>query len=480
MRGSNLLATVVLIAVAVGLGLPDVAPAQQRKDSFEWSVFAGESLFDSEMDLRGSFLYGTRFGINFTERYELEFRGAYTSTRHDRDPRQGKVQLFEITTAALFNFPGHKDNNWRWAPYAYLGLGMSAYNYQHFHTQQDMHIAWGGGVRWFGTEKVALRFEALGLTEIGGDWTNAAVTLGLSFVSGGKLRDSDGDTVPDSKDFCPNTPMGCIVNAHGCERDGDADGICDGLDECPETRVRCLVDTLGCDLDGDGDGVCDGIDECPETPKGCKVDAVGCEKDSDGDGVCNGVDKCPGTPKGCKVDAKGCELDADRDGVCDGLDECPRTPRGCRVDAKGCPKDEDGDGVCDGVDKCPGTPRGMQVDKRGCETELNFPAIQFDFNRSLVKDGYVPILEKAAKAMKDNRRLKVLLIGHTDDVGGEAYNLKLAARRAEAVKTWLGETAGIDASRLETEGQGECCPVAPNESPEGRYKNRRVEFRRIR
>jgi OmpA-OmpF porin, OOP family len=54
--------------------------------------------------------------------------------------------------------------------------------------------------------------------------------------------------------------------------------------------------------------VYDGLDQCPDTPVGCTVDANGCPMDADADGVCDGKDKCPNTPAGAKVDADGCPI----------------------------------------------------------------------------------------------------------------------------------------------------------------------------
>ena len=58
--------------------------------------------------------------------------------------------------------------------------------------------------------------------------------------------------------------------------------------------------------DYDQDGVFDRVDYCNNTPLGCIVDATGCQTDADGDGVCDGLDKCPDTPKGEKVNKEGC------------------------------------------------------------------------------------------------------------------------------------------------------------------------------
>ena len=70
----------------------------------------------------------------------------------------------------------------------------------------------------------------------------------------------------------------------------------------------CVKPMAMSDGDADGDGVPDSKDKCPNTPAGAVVDAMGCPKDSDGDGVPDFKDNCPDTPKGAKVDPMGCEI----------------------------------------------------------------------------------------------------------------------------------------------------------------------------
>ncbi|MBX5438561.1 MAG: OmpA family protein [Thermoflavifilum sp.] len=69
----------------------------------------------------------------------------------------------------------------------------------------------------------------------------------------------------------------------------------------------------------------------------------------------------------------------------------------------------------------------------------------------------------------------VLIIGHTDSIGSASYNLKLSQRRANAVADYLIQL-GIDPSRITTKGMGETDPKYPNDTPEHRAANRRVEF----
>jgi outer membrane protein OmpA-like peptidoglycan-associated protein len=68
----------------------------------------------------------------------------------------------------------------------------------------------------------------------------------------------------------------------------------------------------------------------------------------------------------------------------------------------------------------------------------------------------------------------LLIAGHTDSVGTDAYNLGLSQRRAESAAAYLVSN-GVDRTRLRSRGLGETEPVAPNDSETGRSKNRRVE-----
>ena len=229
--------------------------------------------------------------------------------------------------------------------------------------------------------------------------------------------------------------------------------------------------------DSDGDGVADHLDKCPGTPKGVKVDAVGCPIDTDGDGVPDYLDKCPGTPKGVKVDAAGCPIDSDGDGVADNLDKCPNTPKGCKVDAVGCPIDTDGDGVADCLDKCPGTPKGLVVDETGCVPAgfMVVGEVLFDTNKWNIKPEGQAELDKGVAFLLKNPQLKVEIQGHTDSTGAAAWNATLSQRRAESVMKYL-VSKGVPAGQLTAKGFGPANPVAPNDTVEGRAKNRRVDF----
>jgi len=87
-----------------------------------------------------------------------------------------------------------------------------------------------------------------------------------------------------------------------------------------------------------------------------------------------------------------------------------------------------------------------------------------------------PVLMEIAEALKQHADLKILIEGHTDNVGASAANLALSEARAAAVKTELVSKYGADGSRIKTQGFGDTKPAMPNTTAEGRAQNRRVEL----
>jgi OOP family OmpA-OmpF porin len=156
--------------------------------------------------------------------------------------------------------------------------------------------------------------------------------------------------------------------------------------------------------------------------------------------------------------------------VAEPVKEAPKAVEAPKVEA---PKDGDKDGVVDAMDKCLNTPKGLKVDKDGCALNFNFH-VNFDFDKANIKPEYKAKVLEFAQIMKENPMLNAVIEGHTDSVGSDAYNEKLSAKRAEAVRNAL-ISEGIEASRLKAVGYGEAKPIADNKTKDGRYENRRVE-----
>lgn len=141
--------------------------------------------------------------------------------------------------------------------------------------------------------------------------------------------------------------------------------------------------------------------------------------------------------------------------------------------------DSDGDGVNDDMDKCPGTRAGAEVDQWGCEVVANLTIDlvegEFAFDSAELTPAMKAALEDLAQQIKDSKGFEqVTVIGYTDSIGPEEYNLKLSERRAQAAADYLMSLGIEDITVI---GKGEMDPVADNSTPEGRAANRRIEVK---
>ncbi len=103
--------------------------------------------------------------------------------------------------------------------------------------------------------------------------------------------------------------------------------------------------------------------------------------------------------------------------------------------------------------------------------------VEFDTDKADIKPKYHTEIARVAEFMKKHPEANGVIEGHTDNVGSADYNLRLSARRASSVRSYLIEKFGIAPARLTTKGYGMARPVASNKTKEGRQKNRRIEAR---
>jgi outer membrane protein OmpA-like peptidoglycan-associated protein len=135
---------------------------------------------------------------------------------------------------------------------------------------------------------------------------------------------------------------------------------------------------------------------------------------------------------------------------------------------------------------------GHQMDQQAKELEQNIPGatiqrvgegiavtfasgILFPFNSTEILPDGRSNLQTLANSLEKYPNSDVLIVGHTDSVGTDAYNLDLSQRRAMAASVLL-QSYGIPASRLHAVGKGESEPIQSNDTEEGRARNRRVEI----
>jgi OmpA-OmpF porin, OOP family len=140
-----------------------------------------------------------------------------------------------------------------------------------------------------------------------------------------------------------------------------------------------------------------------------------------------------------------------------------------------------------GSDDAPGYVRNVRVAAGGkqlydalSETgRVATQGIYFDTGSDRIRPESAPTLREIATMLGEHADLRLAIEGHTDNVGDAAANQQLSERRAAAVKAYLEKEHQVAASRLEANGLGASKPTAPNDSPEGRQQNRRVELVRL-
>ncbi len=286
------------------------------------------------------------------------------------------------------------------------------------------------------------------------DFNDAYANIGIgltfgNFKPGSTDDDGDGLTNEYEQKTCTNYK----------NPDTDGDGLKDGAEVNQYKTDPCKKDT-------DGDGLTDG-DEV------MKYSTNPLNKDTDGEGLTDGDEVL-------RYNTLPTNKDTDGDGLSDG-DEVLKYKTNPLV------IDTDLGTIGDGVEVNRGTdplnpdddlPKVVEEKVKVGEI-ITLEGINFATNRWEITSVAEAQLERALNAMKNNPSYTVEISGHTDNTGSRAWNMELSQKRADAVKDWF-VSQGISGSRITTVGYGPDKPVAPNDTPEGRYKNRRIDFERTK
>jgi len=119
---------------------------------------------------------------------------------------------------------------------------------------------------------------------------------------------------------------------------------------------------------------------------------------------------------------------------------------------------------------------GAKVERVGEGIEVTFESgLLFDFDSDVIKPTAASNLQELARSLNKFGNSNVLIVGHTDSQGDDAYNMALSQRRANSASAYL-QSQGVPSSRVSTSGRGESEPVASNDTDAGRAQNRRVEI----
>ena len=256
-------------------------------------------------------------------------------------------------------------------------------------------------------------------------------------------KDTDGDGLSDYDEIY-------VYKTDPLKEDTDGDGLSDG-----DEVLKYKTDPLK--KDTDGDGLSDG-DEVSRY----KTDPL--KKDTDGDGLSDADEVL-------KYKTDPLKRDTDGDGLSDYEEVMTYFTDPLKIDT-------DNGGMNDGAEiKANKNPLNPDDDlfelKKGKKIVLH--GITFESNKSKIMPVSVTILEKVRESLVVNPDVTVIVIGHTDSQGNDNYNQNLSLQRAQAVKDWLVKN-NIDSARIKVIGKGETEPIATNDTAEGRFKNRRIEF----
>lgn len=301
-----------------------------------------------------------------------------------------------------------------------------------------------------------------------------------NFLVGLTVAGEDGNADPDGDGLTNREEKELGTDKHNADSDGD--GLSDG-DEVHKYR------TSPTKADTDGDGLPDG-----QEVNMTKTDPT--KADTDGDGLSDGQEVTSTKTDPLKADTDG-------DGLSDGQEV-----NSTKTDPT--KSDTDGDGLSDGQEVSQYKTDPLKADTDGGtvndgkevanKTNPLDPGddvpkkkeIKVEVGKAIVLDGIVfktgsanvepaseEILEDAFNTLDQNKDVQVEIRGYTDNTGNAKANVRLSQRRADAVKAWL-VAKGIAADRIGAKGYGDANPIGDNKTADGRAKNRRIEFFRVK
>ena len=379
--------------------------------------------------------------------------------------------------------PDVKDADWN--AFVPIGAGFE------IHLSDDINLDLSGGYTFTFTDNLNYynNMDLLSDKNTNYDgYYNAA--LGLTFVGGSGNSDKDGDglirkyekefgTDPENPDTdADGLKDGEEVNTYKTDpllSDTDGDGLSDG-----DEVIKYKTDPLKTDTDSDELKDSDEVNIYKTDPTKTDTDQDGLsdyeesliyktdplKADTDGEGLNDGDEV-----KKYKTDPF--KTDTDADGLFDGEELI-------KYKTDPLKKDTDSGSVEDLTEIIRGTnPLDSNDDVIKIGVPVILEGVTFESSKADITPESSQILRSALKTLTTYPEIQVEISGHTDNAGSKKSNTKLSQRRAESVRNWLIER-GVDPARLVAKGYGPDFPIVPNDSPENKRRNRRIEFKRIK
>ena len=441
----------MLTLVVAGLmaALTTVASAGNREETFSVSPMIGGYTYDGKQHLDTDPVYGVRLGYNFTKAFGVEALFDYVHTESTITDR--KIDMYRYGGEMLYHF--FPDNTL----VPYVAAGYAGLNFDTI--QPRGAFDYGVGLKWFLSDNFALRGDVRHLLYTSGGsngttYNNFEYTIGAYIPFGGTAQVVKAIEVPatPAPAPAPEAPLGEIPAA----------------EPTPGHYKYCV--TLHIEFD---------IDKALIRPEyHDEVAKVGdfLKKYPDTTAVIEGHTDNVGTPEH-NLDLSQRRAESVVNYLVEkfGIERSRLTAKGYG-EARPVADNSTNEGKqknrrIEAVIDCAFDVKEIQPPERLCMALQ----MEFDTDQADIKAEYRDELAKVGDYMKKYPTTTAVIEGHTDDVGGYEYNMKLSQKRAENVVNYLVVNFGIDRSRLSAKGYGYTRRIAYNNTAEGRQKNRRID-----
>jgi len=443
--------TLALVAAGLITTLATVAWAGNREGAFSVSPVIGGYTYDGVQHLDTNPVYGLRLGYNFTKAFGVEALFDYAHTESTLTER--KADMYRYGGELLYHF--FPDNTL----VPYVAAGYAGLNFNNI--QPRGAFDYGAGLKWFLTDNFALRGDVRHIIYKSGGvndttFNNVEYTIGAYLPFGGaapaaKPVEAPAAAAPEAAP-APEAPLEEIPAA----------------EPTPGHYKYCITLHIEFDIDkaairpeynDEVAKVGDFMKKYPTTTAVIEghTDNVGtAEHNLDlsrkrAESVVNYLVEKFGIERS-RLTAKGYGLT--RPIADNATDEGRQKNR--RIEA---------------IIDCAFDVKEVQPPERLCMSLQ----MEFDTGKADIKPLYRDEIAKVGEYMKKYPTTTAVIEGHTDNVGGYEYNMKLSRERAENVVNYLVVNFGIDASRLTAKGYGYTRRIAYNTTAEGRQKNRRID-----
>lgn len=461
----QLLAATVLLAGAVS------AHAGVKANTFTLSPFIGGYSYDGAQHQETRPEYGIRGGYNLTDHVALEAVFGYVASELTKGG--GDTDMFNYRLDALYHFMPEN----RLVPYLAAGYGGLTTEYPGNKDRTVGAFNYGGGVKYFLNDSMALRGDLRNLVFKDGDTQfNYEYTAGMDFIFGCAKRAPQPVAAPAPAP-APVAPVANITSIPASVTKGQ-----------PAKLAWTSRDATSCDVQpGIGPVPLQGGTDI--TPAATTTYTITCN--GDGGQATSATTVTVAAPVPAPV-APACTLTVSPASVvkgetallswnCSNAKNCDLQPGLGAVPANGSrtiiPDVTTAYTItCAGDGGTATSAATAQVTApKAPEKECIVLKIEFDTDKSDIKPKYHDEIKRVADFLAKYPQVKGVIEGHTDNVASAAYNQKLSERRARAVRAYLVDKFKVEPARLSAVGYGLTRPVASNATEEGRQKNRRIQ-----